>query len=649
MCGIAGILSFNNSVPFQNIKIMTQAMRHRGPDDEGFAFFNSKNHKYNIFGGVDTPINVFKSSLSFTPNNQFGGNLPPDTILAFGHRRLSIIDLSPAGHQPMCTKDGRYWIVYNGEIYNFKEIRSEISKHGENFVSNTDTEVILKAYRLWGSECLKKFNGMWAFVIWDNKKKVLFCSRDRIGIKPFYYYLTNDFFLFASDIKTLIASNIYKPEPNWEGVYHAMSLQCAPRPMTCFKGVKALEQAHWMTIDLRKSIQKERYWRIPVGEIDCNKTEDQWKDELEYTLRQAVKRRLVADVPVGTFMSGGIDSTTVSAIAATLHPGIKAFTLGHAKDAAELDELPQASATASMYDMEHIFEKSNSNEVLEHLDEIVNCYEEPFPSLGPIYFISSLVNKYNTTVVLNGLGPDEMFCGYGRERWLQLWKKVSFLRKAFRSMLQKGNIGKLNRILGSRDIIDYYINVFSPFTDQEKRSLFSDDIAKGWDTYTLFKEVYRLKQFDFSGDIEALTYLDILNYIGNHHVYRIDQFTMHFSLESRFPFLDHELIELSCKMPASIKVINGVGKSIMRHVAGKYIDSSCLSMTKKGFVMPMDQWMRTKIGPLIEDKLVALKTRGIFENAKLDILSTRFNKYNDFYLKLWLPVSIELWLEAFFD
>ena len=197
MCGIAGILTFNNSrLPFSNIRRMTQGMRHRGPDDEGYAVFHGPNSLSQTFGGIETPKSVYHSRYPFTPKQQFPSTIPPETHLALGHRRLAILDLSPAGHQPMCTDDGRYWIVYNGEIYNYLDIRNLLKKEGISFVGTSDTEVILYAYRQWGPECVKKFNGMWAFAIWDRTKRELFCSRDRIGIKPFYFYLTEHSFIF---------------------------------------------------------------------------------------------------------------------------------------------------------------------------------------------------------------------------------------------------------------------------------------------------------------------------------------------------------------------------------------------------------------------------------------------------------------------
>jgi len=648
MCGIAGIFAFNEcKIPLKNIQFMNKAMHHRGPDDEGITFFNATGNAL-IYGDKNTPVEVYKSDALYTPQEPFSGTVPDGAFIAFGHTRLSIVDLSTAGHQPMCTEDGRYWIVHNGEIYNFQEIREELKKKGEFFSSNTDTEVILKAYRLWGPDCLERFNGMWAFAIWDNHEKVLLCSRDRIGIKPFYYYLTDDFFLFASDIKTLIASKLYRPEPNWEGVYHAMSFYCAPRPMTCFKGVRALEQAHYLTVNLQKNFKTRRFWSMPVGQIDYSKNEKQWTEELEYTLRQAVNRRLVADVPIGTFMSGGVDSTTISAIAAQEHPGIKAFTLAYQNDVPEMDELPQATATAAMWPMRHIVEVMRPENVIECLPEITRCYEEPFYSLAPNYMISKLVAKNEVKVILNGLGGDELFCGYGRERLVNIWRMIRPWQKVISLFpLLNGKYKKVKMISEFKDTFECYVFGFSTFTEKEKKSLFNLIEADRWDSFNTFKQLYELEGLPFTDSIEAICYFDIVNYIGNHHVYRLDQFTMNFSLEGRFPFLDHELVELACRMPSFLKVKNGVGKYILKNVAKNLIHPSCISMKKKGFGLPVGHWMKSSLKDTLELGLNEVRKTGVIDYPEAESMKQQFMNSQMSYNKLWFIVSLGLWLRAF--
>ncbi len=652
MCGIAGILSFAGVIPAQtDFGAMATMMRRRGPDDEGYVFLRRPpGTKAIVLGGSDTPGDIFDTDFPYSPSGNLAGTFPKNSFLGLVHRRLAVLDLSHAGHQPMCTDDGRYWIVYNGEVYNFREIRDELRSLGESFSSETDTEVIIKAYRRWGPGCLDRFNGMWAFAIWDDGKQELFCARDRIGIKPFYYYLTDEFFLFASDIKTVIASGLYVPEPEWEGIYHALSLSCAPRPMTCFKGVRALDQAHWLAIRPSDGrIRKSCYWRMPVGQVDFEKTDREWIEAFEQLLRRAVKRRLVADVPVGTFMSGGLDSTTISALASIMHPGIKAFTLVHGDATPDLDELPQAQATAAMYNMDHIIERSDPQDLLNRLDEIIRCYEEPFPSLGPTYVISRLAKKHATTVVLNGLGGDELLAGYSRERWLPLLGRLRAAAALATMLPLKNRLARLVRIMASRDIVEYYVNIFSPFGEKEKHRLFNKGMTETWDTSATLRRYYDIEPRRFSSPEEALSYMDMVHYIGNHHVYRSDQFTMRFSLEARFPFLDHELVELACRMPWSIKHKDGHGKYVLRKIAEKYIHSSCLNMPKKGFAMPMDLWMRSRLRPLINQKIREVKNRGIFDAQRIDELVNDFDSGKASHSKLWLLVTVELWLETFID
>jgi asparagine synthase (glutamine-hydrolysing) len=550
----------------------------------------------------------------------------------------------------MCTKDGRYWIVHNGEVYNFREIRKELETKSLSFESNTDTEVILKAYTIWGPDCVERFNGMWAFAIWDNLEKTLFCSRDRIGIKPFYYYHSGDYFLFASDIKTLIASGLYEPEPDWEGVYHAMSFYCAPRPLTCFKGIRALEQGHYLIIDIDKKISKQRYWQMPVGEIDFVKTENQWKEELEAKLRQAVRRRLVADVPVGTFMSGGVDSTTVSAFAAQEHPGIKAFTLGFQEEVPEMDEVSQAKATAKMWPMEHVVEVIQPETTLGHIPTMVRCYEEPFYTLAPNYMISELVARNGVTVILNGLGGDELFCGYGREKLLRLWHPLKRMNNFISSIpFWPRKLITMKALSELKDVFEYYVFGFSIFTENEKKGLFEIDGAELWNTYKAFKEIYGLETLPFRDAIEAICYMDIINYIGNHHVYRVDQFTMHFSIEGRFPFLDHELVELACHMPSSMKVRNGMGKYILKEVSKDFVHPSCISMKKIGFGLPVAYWMRNDLKGAVSKAINELGQRDVFRRDQLKCIKQAFYHGKLNYSKLWLLVMLEYWLKFLFD
>ncbi len=653
MCGIAGIISFNdNPGPFcGSIQAMSRTMRRRGPDGEGFLLaYSSPTLPAIPLRSDNTP--VLEGDLPFFPRHDITtfNERKADVFLA--HRRLSIIDLTSSGHQPMSTEDGRFWIIYNGEIYNHSEIRAQLETEGETFFSTSDTEVLLKAYRKWGAECLKRFNGMFAFLIWDDEEKVAFCARDRIGIKPFYYTINNDRFIFASDIRTIIASKLYSPAPDIEGLFHALSFGVAPRPLTAFKDVVSLKQAHWMKIDLSGRVQTDRYWSIPTNVQKHDMNEGEALSLLQEYLEDSIGLRLVSDVPVGTFMSGGIDSTTVSAIASIKHPGIKAFTLAFQSDS-ELNEVEQARATASMYDMDHIVQNVEDDQILQHLMDIARCYEEPFYDISPNYLVSKLVADNNVTVVLNGLGGDELFGGYPYYNWESRWKLLQKSRYLLWIASLFPCIGhlsdRLHRISCTDTADRFAVAVRSFITDREKRALFLDSRVKEFDTVERIHELYVERDREFGSFLEAISYIDILNYIGNHHVYRVDKFTMNFSLEGRLPFLDHRLVEAAFTIPDRFKIKDGSQKYVLREVAKKFIHKSCIEARKKGFDLPTDRWMRGGLEDFVNGKLHSLCTRGIFSPEAVWRIYRQWRMRCRSFRSVWELVSVEMWFELFMD
>ncbi|MCW8932675.1 MAG: asparagine synthase (glutamine-hydrolyzing) [Gammaproteobacteria bacterium] len=649
MCGIAGIFSLNGSGCSQVSALhkMTNKMVARGPDDEGFLLVN--NSICTSYYGADTPINTSENkNIIGYPRENVENAYSCLSQVALGHRRLSIVDLTPHGHQPLCSTDQRYWIVFNGEIYNFQEIGKELEKLGVQFQGKSDTEILLNAYVKWGEACLDKLNGMFAFVIWDNQEKSLFCARDRIGIKPFYYTIQNQQFIFASDIKTIIASGLYKPEADTDGLYLAMAFGMAPRPKTAFKNVFALEQSHWMRIKFDGTIVKKRYWSLPIGSQECSMTEQNAIELLEEQLTTSIKYRLVADVPVGTFMSGGVDSTTVSAIAAKLHPGIKAFTLAYEDSEPEMDELPQAAATANMHPMEHIIKKVQYNDTISRLDQIVAGYEEPHYGLAANQLISGVVKDNNVKVVLNGLGGDELFAGYGWYNKIKMWKLLRLLSPI---------VGHLPNILGRR--VKSYSNMsniksadrlhsllYAQSTDKQLQDLFLNyniaDIGE-------YLHQFYVKDLTFSSDIESMSYMDLMSYIGNHHVHRIDQFTMSHSIEGRFPFLDHNLIEAAFRIPDQFKMHGNIQKYVLRKVAEKYIAPECLSMKKKGFGIPIQFFMRGELKNYVEDKIQHLIDRDTINPNTVNSLYQQYKNNQISAKRIWHLVMLEAWFEMFID
>lgn len=648
MCGIAGIMSMDGHERplFPALHAMGQQMHHRGPDDEGYlAAFMDARPVHNLAGDATPPVS---DGPAFYPNTHHKKAAPLAAHMGFAFRRLAIIDLSPAGHQPMCTRDGRYWIIFNGEIYNADELRRDLVDQHIDYVGHSDTEVLLYAFQTWGPDALKRCNGMFALAIWDDVEKSLFCARDRIGIKPFYYTVTENAFLFASDIKTLIASGLYRPEVDPEGLYHAMSYGVAPRPMTAFKGVRALEQGHWLRLDRDGNMEESCYWRIPTGTQEETMTEQDAVSQLRSTLEKAVTRRLIADVPVGTFMSGGVDSTTVTALAAGQSPGITAFTLAFDSDEG-YDELPQAQATAAMLPLKHAVRTVHPEIIIDHIEDMTRCYEEPYYSLSPNYIISQLVAEHGLTVILAGLGGDELFAGYSRAMLIPKWR---LLRRLFPLLsLMKPLGGRFTRwhktaAVPSADRLDSL--AFAVYDDVDKQALFKANYGD-FNSIDRLRQLYVPDDMTFSDDLEAFHYMEMMNYVGNHHVYRTDQFTMRFSLEGRFPFFDHELVELAFRMPSRHKIRGEVQKYALRKVAEPLIHPSCLNMEKKGFRLPVGRWLNGPLKALAEQKLEQVCERDFFNPDYVRNNWQRFQEGKLHHERIWQLVAVELWMEAFFS
>lgn len=647
MCGIAGIIALSPGleVPLRPALRMGRSMRARGPDDEGWVVVDRAG-SVRQFVGVDSPLAVRRSGGGAMEDAE-GSNARGVVVLA--HRRLSIVDLSAAGHQPMRDVEGRHWIVFNGEIYNFRELRSELEALGERFISGTDTEVILAAYRRWNEACLQRLNGDFAFAIWDADDGSLFCARDRLGIKPFHFVRTPNLFMFASDVKALLASGLHAPEPDPEGLYLSMMFGMAPRPLTAFRGIRALEQSCWMRIHLDGRMGHGRYWRIPVGSQEVRMPLDQAVALVEDRLVRAVRRRLEADVPVGTFMSGGIDSTTVTAIAADLRPGIKAFTLGYRDCSQEFEEVAEAAETARLWPIDHVVERVDPAEVLGELESWVDGYEEPFYDLAANHVISRVVKRHGVKVVLNGLGGDELFGGYDAYRlphWVgrRVPRPLVFFADVAASLAGSARI----RLALAASPDRAHSLAFAKWSEPDLRAILHPRWHLPVSAADFLHALYA-KDLHFEDNIEAFSYMDLMNYVGNHHVHRVDQFTMACSIEGRFPMLDHELIEAAFRIPSRWKVGAGEQKLVLRRVAAHRIAAPSLAMRKKGFSLPLAAWIKGPLAPLVQRTLDRLQQRDL---VRPGVVGACFDAHQRGQLpaqRLWHLVSLELWLERFMD
>lgn len=563
MCGIIGIVDYENSIDRDILDKMCKIIAHRGPDDQGIYI---------------------------------------DKNIGLGHRRLSIIDLSKAGHQPMCNEDGSIWITYNGEIYNFKELRNDLEKKGHRFKSDTDTEVIIHAYEEYSEDCLKLFNGMFAFGIWDSNKKQLFLARDRIGQKPLVYYVKNNLFIFGSEIKSLVLHPGFKKKINFDAISHYLTFQYIPHPLTVFEDCFKLSPGHYL-IYRNNEINIKEYWDLNYEAV--NKPEDYFEKEIIKHLDRSTKVRLMSDVPLGAFLSGGIDSSAVVAFMSKYIDRVKTFSIGF--DYEEYDETKYARIVAEKFNTEHheFIVKADMSKILPKLAWV---YDEPFgdKSALPTFFVSKLAKKY-VTVVLSGDAGDENFAGYNR---YDIIKEKSYEYKPFH------------------------------FLPEEKNKLFNVNFRSRVDSREILMRYYN----KFNDKLNKLTYSDIKLYLPDCLMNKIDIASMVNSLEVRSPFLDFKFMEFAAKIPPNIKLKNCKKKYILKRALRKYLPKKILYREKMGFGIPLEPWFGKDLKSYISDVLMNKES---FSNRYFNINHVKKIIDNNVSFKLWNLLMLEKWFELF--
>jgi asparagine synthase (glutamine-hydrolysing) len=581
MCGIVGAISFNPEsfrVKDSYLRPMRDVMEHRGPDGSG---------------------------LWLSSNGKVG----------FGHRRLSIIDLSTAATQPMVSDDGQVVLTFNGEIYNHAEIRAELEKEGiTNWQSNSDTEVILNAYIKWGIECIHKFRGMFAFAIWDGRTDEMYIVRDRIGIKPVYFAKQDDRFIFASEIKALLKDANLKREVNEEALFHFLSFITTPAPMTLFKGVNKLEPATYLHITADGSVNKVKWWDVLDANVEEITQEKEATTKLMQELDIAVKYRKVSDVPIGVFLSGGIDSSTNTALFSEEGKlPVKTFSMGYDGEYDSCkNEFVYAREVAEKFNAEH-FEKSLTiDEMLDFLPRMVWLQDEPIadPVCVPVYFVSKLAKENGVTVCQVGEGADELFCGY--PSWMAKLKlaKVNalpcprFIKKSLLWGLKKAGKDEtfyyecLRRGAEGQPIFWGGVDVF---TESHKQRLLSPRLRKkfagktSYDVIAPIYECYKQKAKKFSL-LSWMTYMDLNLRLPELLLMRVDKMSMGVSLEGRVPFLDHKFVEFAFHLPEKIKIQGGILKSVLKSAVRGLIPDNIIDRKKQGFGMPVYEWYFEKLG-----------------------------------------------------
>ena len=587
MCGIYGGLNFSGKpVDRDLMQRMSQQVARRGPDDQG-EFYQG--------------------------------------AVALGHRRLSIIDLSANGHQPMTDVRQNFTIVFNGTIYNYPELREDLLSKGYDFQSHSDTEVILNAYAQWGKACVEKLHGMFAFAIWDKQKQQLFLARDRMGIKPLYYFKTEREFYFASNPQALMQSEACDTRIDSASLHHMFTLHAViPAPGTLFQGVRKCAPAHTMTLDAQGHLIEERYWDLVAHRPQITKSDTEWKEAIHDALLQAVKKRLtIADVPVGVLLSGGLDSSLLVALLAEAGTkNIKTFSIGFEDQPEEKgNEFEFSDPVAAMYATDHHKYLIPNSEVLQRLPEAVANMAEPMFGQDAVafYLLSEQVAK-SVKVVQSGQGADEVFAGY-------FWYP--------RMLAEAGKpIERFSKWYFDRDHDEYLKSVSSQHRVEDVTSQLVNQALNSEHADTFMDAVLRF---------------DVTTLVVDDPVKRVDNMTMAWGLEARVPFLDHHLVELAAQCPPELKLLHQ-GKGILKQIARGILPDSVIDRPKGYFPMPALKYVRGDFYEFMADILNSQQSRerGIFSRSYIDQLlaepESHFTRLNG--SKLWHSALLEYWLQT---
>lgn len=630
MCGITGIYAFNEvgRLGMINLVAATNKLDKRGPDQHG------------------TFVSHF---------------------VGLGHRRLSIIDRSEKGKQPMKDEEDRYTIVFNGEIYNFMSLREGLQAKGCQFKSDTDTEVLLKLYIDSGPSCLQELNGFFSLAIYDDLEKTLFVARDRMGIKPLYYALDEDRFLFASEMKSLLAYGI-KKDLDMESLYHYFQLNYIPGPHSIFKSVKKVLPGHYILVKEGR-IEHKKYYTIPYdseGATTVTNSYEEQQRQLKALLHKAVRSRLVADVPVGTFLSGGIDSSIISTIAKEYKPDLETFSIGFA-DEPFFDETHYAQMVAEKLGTRHTVFSLTNDDLLHHLDDILSYIDEPFAdsSAIPFYILSKHAKKH-VTVALSGDGADELFAGYNKhgafhrarlggptaavvKNLLPLW---SFLPKSRNGKISN-KIRQLERFAKGMhmDIRDRYWSWAILSDKDEVLALFHDDVKVSLEEVEARQGVF-LEQMPQHYNMNDLLYVDMQLVLPNDMLTKVDMMSMANGLEVRVPFLDHEVVQYAFQLEESAKINGQEKKRILRDAFRDELPEALYHRPKKGFEVPLLKWFRHELKGLIQGDLLNdtfIEEQGIFDRQAIKALIQQLYSSNpgDVHAKIWALLVFQSWWKKY--
>jgi asparagine synthase (glutamine-hydrolysing) len=637
MCGIAGFIDLKNRSNTDVLRAMTDQQIHRGPDGSGTTLLN--------FGNAS---------------------------IGLGHRRLAIIDLSETGHQPMAF--GQLTITFNGEIYNYKEIKHELEEMGHSFTGHSDTEMILHAFAEWGSGCLDKFIGMFAFVVVNNTDGTVFVARDRAGVKPFFYYHSDDLFLFASELKSFHAHPAFKKEIDLNAVSAFMQYGNVPSPHCIFKNAFKLPPGHYLTFTLGNTLNIPSpisYWNVydAYNRPKLNISEAEAIAQTEKIIQSACEYRMVADVPVGVFLSGGYDSACVTALLQKDRTEkLKTFTVG-VPDIG-LNEAPYAADVAKYLGTDHTQIDCTEKEAVELIAELPFFYDEPFgdSSAIPTTLVSKMARK-EVTVALSADAGDEVFAGYNRYDYLMRYgKKMEQLPKIVRttmaSVMEKvpseripvlrnkynfhNRYEKLKGILRNPSSQQIMLSLSQQYTDDQMNAQVLLNPANHLPTNYLSSE---LKEEYFS-PLAYMMAIDYQTYLPDDILQKVDRATMTVSLEGREPFLDHRVIEWAAQLPDHLKYHDGIKKYILKEIVHQHIPKSLLDRPKMGFAVPIAKWLQTDLRDLVEEQLSSSRIvqQGIFQPLFVKRLKDDFyNGKKELDTKLWYMLMFQLWYSKWME
>jgi asparagine synthase (glutamine-hydrolysing) len=639
MCGIAGIISLE---PSNHIASMLQSIEHRGRDDEGTW--------------ISDPID------------------DDGRRVALGHRRLSIIDTSPGGHEPMFSHDGRYVLTFNGEIYNYRELREQLRGLGHEFRTESDAEVLLSAFAQWGRDGITRLNGMFAFAIWDKQERTLTLARDHVGIKPLYYTHDSGAFLFASEIKSILATNLIKSAIDPESLNQFLTFLWSPDPNTLFAGIKTVPPGHVLQF-YNNQISLTQWWDVSFNNIHEGKNEEWWREQVLETLDRVVKMEMVADVPLGAFLSGGIDSSGIVAMMARHADSrsISTYTVGIESHDLRYDIIPDDVRWARRVNEQlqtDYHESMLQPSVVDLLPKLVYHMEEPPIDMAiPSYLISRAARE-TLTVMLSGMGGDEVFAGYPRQMAMKLASAFdpvpSLLRrplmKTIAQALPGGLPGKFTAPLRNAkkfarsaglDFEDRYLGYGTYFTNEAKQRLYSDEWrARTSDLDPYSKHRAYFDRVSTADPLNRLLYVDLKTFLPCLNLMTTDKTSMAANLEVRVPFLNREMIEMAARMPARLKLRGLKRKYILKRALEGVLPHDVIWRKKAGFGAPIRSWLRGPLRPLVNDLLSeeTISRRGIFRPKEVKrVLDANFSGREDNNLQVFQLLGLELWQQTFID